>query len=206
MTSAKARRLIAGILLAAGESTRMGRLKALLPWRGTTLFQAQISSLLDAGLQPVTVVLGHRAEELRPLSPPGVQVVVNERYREGRSTSVIAGISALPADTEAVVVASVDQPTEAAIVQKLVDAYGQMHALITLPSIHHRRGHPGLFDRGLFSEMLAITEDGEGLRAVLNRHAGEICYVNFATELVRTNLNSPEDYDAAFARWGQPPG
>lgn len=217
--------MIAGILLAAGESTRMGQPKALLPWRGTTLLQSQIVELHGAALGPVIVVLGHHADELSPLIPsrpveerggsrppepvgqasnlPDVRVIVNSRYREGRSTSVIAGLSALPHEVEAVIMTSVDQPTDADIVRKLVEAFSQLHAPITLPSIHHRRGHPALFDRALFPEMLAITEEGEGLREVMTRHAAGICYVNFDIELVRTNLNSPADYEAAYALWGQ---
>lgn len=213
--------MIAGILLAAGESTRMGQLKALLPWRGATLLQSQVAELGQAGLSPIVVVLGHRADELRPLvtevplltrrerlgedspAPSRTIVVLNHRYQQGRSTSVIAGLSALPPEADAVVITSVDQPTDADVVRKLAKAHAQLHAPITLPSIHHRRGHPGLFDRALFPEMLAITEEGEGLREVMTRHDAEICYVNFNTELVRTNLNSPADYEAAYARWGQ---
>jgi molybdenum cofactor cytidylyltransferase len=111
----------------------------------------------------------------------------------------------LASDVEGVVITSVDQPTDAGIIQTLVEAHAQLEAAVVLPSIHHRRGHPGLFDRRLFPEMLAITEEHEGLREVMTRHEAEICYVNVDTELVRTNLNSPAEYEAAYARWGQAP-
>ena len=102
---------VAGILLAAGESTRMGQLKALLPWRGTTLLQSQLREMAAAGLSPLVVVLGHRAEELRALLPAGVSVALNARYREGKSTSIVTGVGALPAGAEAAVIVAVDQPT-----------------------------------------------------------------------------------------------
>jgi molybdenum cofactor cytidylyltransferase len=194
--------MIAGILLAAGESTRMGQLKALLPWRGTTLLQSQVAALEAGGVQPLIVVLGHRAEELRDLLPPFVQVVVNERYREGKSTSIVAGVAALPADAEGAIVVAVDQPTEAEIIHALADAYGPEHPPILLPSVNHRRGHPTLFGRGAYPDLLAITEEHEGLREVMTRHERDIRYVNVGTELVRANLNSPPEYEAAFARWG----
>ena len=86
------------ILLAAGESTRMGRLKALLPWRGQTLLEHQVSALRDGGADRVIVVLGHRADELRPLVErnQGVTWTLNPDYRQGKTTSIKAGLSALP--------------------------------------------------------------------------------------------------------------
>jgi len=205
--------VIAGILLAAGESTRMGRLKALLPWRGATLLQSQLAALETAAVSPLIVVLGHRAHELRELVPlpprrerrgeGSLRVVVNERYAEGKSTSIVAGVGALPADAEAALIVAVDQPTEAAILQTLMEAYEAGRPRILLPSVQHRRGHPTLFDRALFPELQAITEEREGLREVMTRHEAEIRYVDVETELVRVNVNSPEEYDAAYARWGQ---
>src|SRR5579862_8784708 len=132
--------VIAGILLAAGESSRMGQLKALLPWRGTTLLQAQIRELLATGLSPLVVVLGHRAEELRPLLPTDAQVVLNERYAEGKSTSIVAGVRALPPAVDAVVMVAVDQPTEASVIRKLLEAYADTGSTLVIPSVGHRRG------------------------------------------------------------------
>lgn len=200
--------MIAGILLAAGESTRMGRLKALLPWRGTTLLQSQLAAMAEAALSPLIVILGHRAEELTALLPLPQQwerrgegppkVVLNARYREGKSTSIVAGIAALPPDVDAAIVIAVDQPTDASILGTLAQASGT----IRLPSVHRRRGHPTLFDRSVFPDLLAISEEREGLREVMTRYEAAIRYVNVDTELVRANLNSPQEYEAAFARWG----
>ena len=193
--------MIAGILLAAGESTRMGRLKALLPWRGMTLFQSQLAAM--AGLSPLLVVLGHRSDELRALLPAGAQTVPNARYREGKSTSIVAGIAALPPEVEAAIVVAVDQPTEPAILYALAEAYTAEKPAILLPSVNRRRGHPTLFDRSVFADLLAISEEREGLREVMTRHEATIRYVNVDSELVRANLNAPEEYEAAFARWGK---
>lgn len=188
--------MIAGVLLAAGESKRMRQLKALLPWRGTTLLQSQLAEMTSAELDPVLVVLGHRAGDLRALLPAGVEAVLNPRYRQGKSTSIVAGISALPAQAEAALVIAVDQPTEAWILRALMRAA----APIVVPSINQRRGHPTLFDRSLFPALRAITEEREGLREVMNAH--QVGYVEVDSDIVRANLNSPEDYERAFARWG----
>lgn len=195
--------MIAGVLLAAGESTRMGQLKALLPWRGRTLIEWQAGAMVQAELSPLIVVLGHRAAELRELLPADAQVVLNDRYHEGKSTSIVAGVSALPASAEAALVVAVDQPTHAEVLRAMMTPHGQ-HPPLILPSVNMRRGHPSLFDRTLFPELRAITEAGEGLREVMVRHEPDIHYVNVDDDIVRANLNSPEDYAAAFARWGQP--
>jgi molybdenum cofactor cytidylyltransferase len=195
--------LIAGVLLAAGESTRMGQLKALLPWRGGTLIEWQASAMLAAGLSPLVAVLGHRAGELRGLLPPAFQVVLNDRYREGKSTSIVAGVGALPAGLDAAVVVAVDQPTEPAVLAALASAYEGSRPPLLLPSINHRRGHPTLFDQRVFQDLQAISEEREGLREVMTRYEADIRYVDVDTELVRANLNSPADYEAAYARWGQ---
>ena len=191
------------MLLAAGESTRMGQLKALLPWRGTTLLESQVSALVEVGVSPLVVVLGHRSSELRSLLPSSAQVVLNERYREGKSTSIVAGVAALADAVEAALVVAVDQPTEASVLRALVEEYLLSRPVVLLPSVNHRRGHPTLFGRRVFPDLLAISEEREGLREVMDRYEGEIRYVNVDTELVRANLNSPAEYEAAFGRWGQ---
>ena len=204
--------MIAGILLAAGESTRMGRLKALLAWRGTTLLQSQLGAMAEAGLSPLVVVLGHHSDELEALVPLPPQwerqgegtprIILNERYREGKSTSIVAGIAALPPEADAAIVVAVDQPTEAGILRALAEAYEAGRTKILLPSVNRRRGHPTLFDRAVFPDLLAISEEREGLREVMTRHEAAIRYVDVHSELVRANLNSPEEYEAAYARWG----
>ncbi|MHB8618352.1 MAG: nucleotidyltransferase family protein [Chloroflexota bacterium] len=198
----------AGILLSAGESTRMGQLKALLPWRGTTLLAAQLGQMEAAGLSPLLLVLGHRAEDLEAVAAgwggrTPIRPIRNERYREGKSTSIVAGVAALPGEVASAVVVAVDQPCEAAVLSRLVEAHRESGAGIVVPSSGGRRGHPTLFDRALFPDLLAVTEAGAGLREVMERHEKEVRYVAVVSPLVRVNLNSPEDYQAAFARYGQ---
>jgi len=191
---------VAGILLAAGESSRMGQLKALLPWRGTTLVQSQAAAMAEARLDPLIAVLGHRAGELEPLLPAGFRTVHNQRYLDGKSTSIVAGVSALPKTAPAAIIVAVDQPTEAGVLTALATAAGP----VVMPSVKMRRGHPSRFDRALFGELQAISEEREGLREVMVRHERDIVYVTVDTELVRANLNTPADYETAYARWGQP--
>jgi molybdenum cofactor cytidylyltransferase len=69
--------------------------------------------------------------------------------------------------------------------------------------VNRRRGHPTLFDRALFADLRALSEEREGLREVMVRYEPDISYVDVDTDLVRINLNSPEEYAAAYERWGR---
>jgi molybdenum cofactor cytidylyltransferase len=175
----------------------MGDLKALLPWAGTTLIEYGVREL-GAAVDDLIVVLGHRADELAPLAP---HHVVNDRYREGRSTSIEAGMRALPAAATAVVIANVDQPRPAAILRRLVEAHKAAHCLISRPVFGEAHGHPTVFDRALFDELRSLSEETEGLKSVLRRHADAIQNVPFDDPIVLLNLNRPEDYESARARF-----
>ncbi|MDE3076544.1 MAG: nucleotidyltransferase family protein [Chloroflexota bacterium] len=200
--------MIAGLLLAAGESSRMGRLKALLPWRGKTLLETQVEALLAAGAGPIVVVLGHRADELRSVVPAraDVRVTLNERYQQGRATSVVAGAHAAPPEAAAIVVASVDQPLDEDVLRRMIAAHDRTGAAVVIPSFEGRQGHPPLFDGRLLPELLQVTEAQGGLREIVTRHADEIEYLPVSTAIVRVNLNSPEDYAAALEHFGKAPG
>ena len=114
---------VAAVLLAAGESTRMGEMKALLPWiSGATLIAHQASALARAAPQAV--------------------VVENERYREGRATSIVAGVRALPDGVDAVLVVSVDQPRSDALLASLREAWAAERPAFAAPSLGGRAGHP----------------------------------------------------------------
>jgi len=196
------------VLLAAGESTRMGELKALLPWEGRTLLEYQVAQLLQAPLAEVAVVLGHRAPELRSFLPrhePRLRTVYNRRYRRGKSTSVIAGLEALTPGWQAVLVLGVDQPRPAWVLERLLDAQREAGVLLTVASHQGQRGHPVVFAAALGAELLAITEERQGLREVVQRHAGEINQVEFQTPLVLVNLNTRQDYARARGLLGAAP-
>lgn len=180
----------------------MGESKALLPWvDGAPLIAYQINALTLAGYTPIVVVLGHAPDALRAAIPPGVDIsiVVNERYRDGRSTSIVAGLGPLSVTrTEAVLVASVDQPRSVNLLLALREAWERERPPIAVPSLNHRVGHPPLFSATLLPELLGVTEEQEGLRQVMQAHAGERLFVEVDDPLTLTNLNTPGDYEAAL--------
>jgi molybdenum cofactor cytidylyltransferase len=190
------------VLLAGGESSRMGELKALLPWvDGSPIIAYQVRALSEAGYAPIVVVLGHEADRVRAALPPEIEVtiVVNERYKEGRSSSIVAGVDALRGlRIGAVLIASVDQPRPAWMLRELRFARERQPAAVLTPSYRHRAGHPTLFEGSLVADLLRVTEEGQGLREVVKRHAGSRAFVDIDDPLVLTNLNTREDYEAAL--------
>jgi len=200
--------MTAGLLLAAGESTRMGQSKPLLDWGGEVLVVYQVRQLLDAGLGRVVGVLGDRAEAvtaaLAPLASPRLQTVTNEAYAQGKVGSVLRGLEALTVGDGPFLVLSVDQPRPASLLRSVLDAHNAGGALITVPRYQGRGGHPTIFSGALYDEMLAIEEATLGLRAVVQRHRTEVQYVELSDPLVTLDINDETAYAAALARTLRP--
>ena len=205
---------IAAILLAGGESSRMGAAKPLLEWGGSTLIEYQIAQLKEPPVDRLVVVLGHRADEVLPYVRgigPDVVVAVNELYAEGRASSLRLGAAALPDDTTAILVLSVDQPRPHDVIARLVDVHRHSGSLITVPTYDDRRGHPPLLDGSLLPELREVNEATQGLRAVIERHAADVTELPFETSAVLLDLNRLQEYQKARASYfaptgGRPPG
>ena len=190
---------IAALILAAGESTRMGRLKQLLPWAGLSLVDWQVVQMREAGADEVVVVLGHDAEAVRAaIQSQDARIVVNEGYREGRASSLRAGADALDDSIDAVLVLSVDQPRPAWLSRRLIDRWQETRAPIVSPRFTRRFGHPVLVDGSLLSELRAVDEITLGLRAVIQRHAANADAVLITNNAIDVDLNTPADYAAAL--------
>ena len=180
----------------------MGVPKPLLDWAGEALIEYQVHQLRDAGIDNVIAVLGHRAEEVRPLAGrAGATIVVNQRYAEGRASSLRAGAAAVPAGTAEIVVLNVDQPRPASVTSRLLSKHLASGALITLPTYNGTRGHPALFCGSLLPELREVDEATEGLRSIIHRHDADVREVAFDTPVVLLDINTREDYDLARARF-----
>ena len=182
---------VAAILLAAGESRRIGSPKPLLAWQGATLIEYQIAQLREAGVDDVIAVLGHRSEDVLPLvTAAGARGVVNENYREGRASSLRTGADAVEG-AQTIVILSVDQPRPAAVTRRLLASHASG---ITLPSHDGRRGHPVILNGALLPELRKFDAASKGLRAVLARHHSDVHEIPFDSASVLLDLNTPEDY------------
>lgn len=193
---------VSAILTAAGESTRMGSPKPLLRWHGVTLVEYQVRCLLEGGASEVVVVLGHRAEDIIPfVQGPDVRYVVNSRYREGKTTSIKAGLEAVSPDADAIALLAVDQPRTVEVVSRVVTAHIESDAVITSPRFQGHGGHPLIFSARLRSELENISEEKQGLRQVFQNHLNEITVVQFDDPIIRLDLNTPEAYESAKRAW-----
>jgi len=198
-----AKPFISVILLAAGESSRMGEPKQTLSWEGTTLLQYQVSQVAGTTAGEVIVVLGYNAKEFSELLPavlagPILKVVVNRNYQEGKTTSVKAGLANVDSRSRAVMVLAMDSPRTSNILQRLIDCHGEGKAPVTMPYHRGREGHPPTISRALFPEIRDISEEKRGLREVIERDPRRVRLVEFGTPLVLINLNSPQDYKRAL--------
>ncbi len=188
--------MIAGLILAAGESSRMGRDKALLVYRGRTFLETILGMLREAGIQRVVVVLGHHAEEIQcAVDLSAAEVVVNRDYARGQTSSLQAGLRALEGeDLEAVVLALVDHPAVSAeVVRALVAAFEQSRAPVVIPTFHGQRGHPVLISRGLFPELLSLNTE-QGANTVMRRHREATQFVEVNDRRILSDVDDPESY------------
>ena len=188
----------AGIILAAGESSRMGRDKALLAYRGTTFLNHLISVRRPRG-EPLIVVLGHHAEAIQDSMTQGPQVVLNSDYKLGMLSSLQAGIRALPPDTETALFTLVDHPTvQETTLDQLLAAFKEPGRLLVIPRYHDRNGHPVIVSRAVLDEMLELAPDASP-KDVIRSHRAETEFVEVDDPGVLRDIDLPLDYEGLEA-------
>ncbi len=183
----------AGVILAAGGSTRMGQPKALLQWRGEPFVRQVARTALAADLSPVIVIAGEQFAQIQAaVSDLPVQVIHNADWAAGQSTSVKAGLNALPDTIGAAVFLLTDQPhIPIELVNSLTAQHAHTLSPIVAPLIEDRRGNPVLFDRATFPDLLALRGDVGG-RAVFSKQ--RVTYVPWHDASLLLDVDTPEDY------------
>ncbi len=188
---------LAGVVLAAGLSTRMGAFKPLLPLDGRTVLEGAIATLREGGVADVVVVTGHRGDELTAaIARAGARRVHNPRYEEGMYTSVQAGVAALSDDLAAFFLLPCDIPRAgAATVRQLARARHEAGDPAVIYPVHRRRrGHPPLIAARLIPGILRAEPRG-GLREVLHGFAGEVIEVKVDQPGILRDLDTWESYE-----------
>ncbi len=187
------------IVLAAGESRRMGMPKPLLRFGGTTFLDQILSVLRSSRVEGMTVVLGAQAETIRAsVDLSEVDVVVNGDYLQGQLSSLIKGLKSLSVDADAMLLCLVDHPfitTE--VVDQLVGAFEETGEPIVVPVFNGQRGHPALFARSLFDELVLAPED-QGARYVVSSNEDKVLEVNVHDRAVTMAIDTPQDYRSYF--------
>jgi molybdenum cofactor cytidylyltransferase len=183
------------IILAAGESKRMGSPKMLLALNGSTILENVIHHVSESASDGILVVLGAYMEEIGELvSRYGVQQCKNENYREGMLSSVKCGFRNLPEDTEAVLVFQGDQPfISSGAINRLIEVYRESDKGIVLPVYQGKRGHPLLLDIKYRGEVERLDPD-EGLRGITRLHSDDIIEVETGESGILRDIDTLEDY------------
>lgn len=189
----------AGIILAAGLSSRMGRSKPLLEYQGQT-FLNRMADLLRPYADPIIAVLGHDKAHVRAVHAHSlIHMVDNPRYQEGQLTSLQTGLAALPPDTTHVLFTPVDLPQiRPDTLIALADACDQ-HAHIVLPRYAGKRGHPVCIDRQVAADILALPADSRA-NLVIDRYAAEARYVDVDDPGICRDIDLPAEYEALLAQ------
>lgn len=194
---------LSGVVLAAGESRRMGRPKQLLPFGEETILERVVDTLLSAGVGEVIVVLGHVADRVRVvLGDRPVKVVVNESYREGMLSSVQCGMRAIGAEQAAVLFALGDQPhIETHLVSEVIRAYRAGEAGMVIPCYGGKKGHPIIINVPRYRDAILNLPAHVGLNALVQEHADDVRFIDVATEDIIRDIDVPEDYTRELARF-----
>lgn len=191
--------MIDAIVLAAGESKRMGKPKPLLRFRDRTFLEQIVTTLRSSHLDRVTVVLGAEAERIEGAVDLSVaDVVINRDYRNGQLSSVVAGLKQVPRETEAILLCLVDHPfITCEIVDLVVGEFKRTSAPIVVPTFNERRGHPTLFSRSMFEELIGAPAE-EGARHVVYSNEDKVCEVSVPDGTILVGIDTPDDYRSHF--------
>lgn len=195
---------ISAIVLAAGRSDRMKYPKSLLIFGKETAIDRIVRIATGAGCDPVIVVLGHEADRVRAnASLAGATIVINDAHESGQTSSIQAGIRALPRDTSAFLLFPVDHAmVDPSTVEGLVAAHADAKSPIVVPVHHEHRGHPALFDAALIPEFLALAP-GAPAHLITRADASRVLGVPTEDEEVLSDMDTPADYHRALEVYSQ---
>jgi molybdenum cofactor cytidylyltransferase len=186
--------VIVGIILAAGASSRMGSPKALLDYRGET-FVNRLVRVLSGACERVIVVLGYQADAIRE-RVEGATIVVNPDPSRGQLSSLQTGLSAVPADAEAVLFTPVDSPTvDESTIARVVEEFRRRdeNTVLVIPRFRGKRGHPVCAAREVVPEFLALPPTSQA-KEIVNRYEARTLYIEVEDAGVLADIDDPEEY------------
>jgi len=188
---------IAGLILSAGESSRMGSDKALLEYEGCPFLERLISIFLRH-VSPVIVVLGHHAAAIQMAIPrrPNLDFAINSNYRAGQLSSFQAGIRALPANYDAALLTLVDHPSvRDATIAAMIERFTCSKSPLVIPRFQGRRGHPVLLSRAILDEILSLPQTASA-KQVIHGHMEAALQLDMDDPGVLRDVDTPADYES----------
>ena len=187
--------MLTAIILAAGESKRMGEPKMLMTWGKSTVLQTVIFTLQASGMTDILVVTGGACRQVEALVGKSVQTIFNQDYaNDDMLLSLQVGLKAKTRESSAALICLGDQPQiQEKSVRAVCESFNREKRGIIVPSYENRRGHPWLVARSFWDEILKM-QPPQSPRDFLNAHAREIKYVSVDTPAILQDLDTPEDY------------
>jgi molybdenum cofactor cytidylyltransferase len=187
--------MISAIILAAGESKRMGQPKQLLPFRGSTLLGQIVENLLQSQAAETIVVLGSQAEKIIPqIAREPVKIVLNQDFEQGMSSSIRCGLSHISEAADGVMIVLGDQPLiEKEIIDLLIERHRHSERGIILPVYKGIKGHPVIFKMKYKDELMRLTGDIGG-KQIVERHPSDVLEVEVDSESVVMSIDVESDY------------
>ena len=190
---------ITSILLAAGISSRMGSIKALLPWENKTLIEWQIEKIQESGIQEIIVVLGSNAEKIKnKIKNLDISIVLNPDYEKGKTTTIKKGLSGVKNTESDIMLLAVDQPRHRWILKKVIDDHIKNQTLISCPINKGSKRHPIIFQNQLRKELLEIEEKTQGIRKITTKYSTSVNTIEVDSDTVNIDINTPEEYQEAI--------
>lgn len=218
---------VSAILLAAGESKRMGVSKLLLPFGNSNIIEQAINSLLNSKINELIIVVGYMAEELAgkiakksvktvvnrqyrqgvstsiiagKVAKKPVKIVVNRQYQQGMSTSIIAGLKIVDKGAQGIMIALGDQPlVDSKTIDRLVEEFQKHDRGIIIPVCQGRRGHPVIFSIKYDEELLHLEGDVGG-RQIVKDHPDEVLEVAVNCEGIHIDIDTVWSYNQAQSK------
>jgi molybdenum cofactor cytidylyltransferase len=193
--------MINAIVLAAGESRRMGKLKPLLKFDDENFLEHIISVLKSSDVDEITVVLGAAAEEIkRTVDLSDVTFVINEEYQKGQLSSLITALEQIPEQTDAIILCLVDHPfLTSELVNEIIRKFREDKSPIIIPVYNKERGHPTLFSQALFKELINAPHD-QGARHVVYSNEDKVLEIKTSEKGTRIGIDTPQQYKSHFKR------
>jgi CTP:molybdopterin cytidylyltransferase MocA len=196
---------IKGILLFAGESKRMGKLKPLLPIGGKTVVETVLSEYLASSLSEIVLVLGHRADDIkeiiddRKISSSKLKVIINKDFKKEMFSSIQAGLAEVEG-TEGILIGLGDQVLITSdIINELTEHY--IKGKVLIPTFQGRKGHPIIIPYAMKDEILAMDAEKTTLKDVLGRHNDIIKFLEMKSNKILIDMDTKKEYERIKDIW-----
>jgi len=192
---------IAGVILAAGSASRMGKTKQLMPFGRTTLLGQVLQNAGHSALSTLIVVLGHDADKIQQtIELSSTAIVINPAYAKGQSTSLIAGLEHVPPACDAAMFLLGDQPLISPdIIDTLIHAFQTSNAPIVIPFFNGKRGNPVIIARSLFHRLRTVSAD-TGARVLFNEFKTSILKVPLQDDAILVDVDTMSDYEKLMSK------